>query len=147
MGGRGQPRGRVHGLDQGVAAGQVREELIPPASTLVRTRDQPRDIDDSHRDEPPVSGAGARVGNADAAPSRVVVRIWLQSSGRLLASAQLGAGAGRGERQPSHPDVWLDGRERVIGDIDRCLRQRGERGRLAHVRLADQPYSHGIPPE
>ena len=86
----------IDDLDEGVAGGQVREELVASSAAFVRSGDQAGDIDERHRHEACEPVATPRVRLADAPASLVVISGWFEASVGLAHSAQFRAGTDGG---------------------------------------------------
>jgi len=109
-------------VDGRVRLGQVVKELVAQAAALVRLRDEPRDIEQFHGDEPRSS------------PARGVVRLAVNPELRVRTRLS----------HVGHTAVRFDRGERIIRDLNRNERRRGKEGRLPDVRFPDDPQLHAV---
>src|SRR2546425_6579500 len=114
--------GCIHDMDEGVRLAQVIKELVAQAAALVGLRNEPRDIEQFHGDEP------------RASPARSVVR--------LAGNPELGVRTRLAH--VGHTAVRFDRGERIIRNLNRNERRRSEESRLPHIRFPDDPQLHAV---
>src|SRR5437867_12522924 len=103
-------------MDEGVCLPKIVEELVAKTPPFMRLRDETGDIKQLDGDEP--RAAFARRVLRLARMTQLFVRTSLPNEG--------------------HPAVRLDCGERIVCDLDRRERRRGEEGGLANVRFPDR---------